>query len=42
MGKPTGIEDPLRPGNVVRGEVVLVYSYGADGKPRTKDDVKTW
>jgi len=41
-GKAEGIEAPLRPGNIVHGEVALVYSHGPDGKPGTKDDVKTW
>ncbi len=36
------IEDPLKPGNVVRDHSVIVYSYGADGKPGTSDDIKTW
>jgi len=36
------LEDPFKQGNVVRGKVVIVYSYGPDGKPGTEDDVKTW
>ena len=32
-------------GNVVRNKIVIIYSYGADGKTGGKytgDDVKTW
>ncbi|WP_035611826.1 type II secretion system protein [Haloferula sp. BvORR071] len=39
------INDPLKQGNVVRNKVVIVYSYGPDGKTGGKfaaDDVKTW
>ena len=39
------IQDPLKQGNVVRNKIVIIYSYGADGKTGGKytgDDVKTW
>ncbi|WP_035611347.1 hypothetical protein [Haloferula sp. BvORR071] len=36
------IPDPLKPGNVVRNKVAIVYSYGKDGKPGGEDDIKTW
>lgn len=36
------IEDPLEPGNIVRNKLVVVYSYGADGKLGGGDDIKTW
>lgn len=36
------IEDPFKPGTMIRDKVVIVYSYGEDGKPNTEDDVKSW
>lgn len=27
---------------ILRGMKAVVYSFGADGEPRTKDDVRTW
>jgi hypothetical protein len=36
------IQDPLARGDVVRNKVVIVYSYGKDGKPGGGDDIKTW
>lgn len=36
------IPDPLKAGEVIRNKVVIVYSYGKDGKPGGGDDIKTW
>ena len=39
------IPDPLKQGNVVRNKIVIIYSYGQDGKSGGKysnDDVRTW
>jgi prepilin-type N-terminal cleavage/methylation domain-containing protein len=39
------ITDPLKSGNIVRNKVVIVYSYGPDGKTGgdfSKDDIKSW
>ena len=36
------IEDPVKPGGIVRNKVAIVYSAGSDGKLGTKDDIKTW
>lgn len=36
------IDDPMRKGNTIAKQIVLVYSDGPDGLPGTPDDVKTW
>ena len=39
------IENPIKQGadpDIVRGARAIVYSYGADRLPSTKDDVKSW
>jgi prepilin-type N-terminal cleavage/methylation domain-containing protein len=36
------IDDPITQGNIVRNKVVIVYSYGVDGKLGNGDDVKSW
>ncbi len=40
--EPWEIPDPFKPGEVVRDKVAIVYSYGKNGKPGDRDDVKTW
>jgi hypothetical protein len=36
------LPDPLKPGSVIRDKIIIVYSYGQDGKPGGGDDIKTW
>ena len=36
------IFDPLMPGNIIRNERAVVFSYGPDRKPGGGDDIKTW
>jgi len=39
------IQNPIKQGadpDIVRGARAIVYSYGADRLPATKDDVKSW
>jgi prepilin-type N-terminal cleavage/methylation domain-containing protein len=36
------IQDPLTPGNIIRGKKVIIYSYGIDKKIGGGDDVKSW
>lgn len=38
------IEDPLRPGTVVRGQIALVYTLGKNQRPDAgaRDDVRSW
>lgn len=40
--EPWEIPDPFKPGDVVRGKIAIVYSYGKNGKAGDRDDVKTW
>lgn len=36
------IQDPITPGNIIRGKKVIIYSYGPDGKIGDGDEVKSW
>jgi hypothetical protein len=41
-GDSREIPDPFRQGEVIRGKVAIVFSYGKNGEPSDRDDVKTW
>jgi prepilin-type N-terminal cleavage/methylation domain-containing protein len=36
------IKDPIKSGQIVRNKKCIIYTLGADKKPNTNDDVKTW
>ena len=40
--EPWEIPDPFKPGEVVRGKVAIVFSYGKNGKAGDRDDIRTW
>ncbi|WP_367873188.1 hypothetical protein [Luteolibacter sp. Populi] len=38
----SGIQDPFQPDQRIQGKAVIVFSYGPNGKPDAKDDLKSW
>lgn len=36
------IQDPIKPGQIIRNKHCIIYTLGPDKKPNTADDVKTW